>query len=102
MCAVGEDCGSGLCVTTAEQSVCTNECTLPSDCLAVETCDLVDSRRVCVPTVPTGGCSAGGQGGAAALLPMVMCVVRIRTRGGRRGRSSDPRRMKKNEERSRR
>ncbi len=58
-CDRGEDCATGLCVTTTDASACTNECGGSFECLAGEQCELVGGHRVCVSEpAPAGGCAA--------------------------------------------
>lgn len=58
-CAEGEDCKSGICIFTANPSVCTNECKTSDQCPERWSCGNVEGQQVCVPPTirASGGCS---------------------------------------------
>ena len=61
-CAVGEECATGLCLSTASPAVCTVECQNKSTCPDDWTCRGVDGHDVCVPAsyeATGGGCALG-------------------------------------------
>lgn len=65
-CAAGEDCRSGICIFTANPSVCTETCTTSATCLEGWSCGSVEGRQVCVPPTVSaaGGCALTSQKGA--------------------------------------
>jgi hypothetical protein len=65
-CAVGEDCRSGICIFTANPSVCTDACTTSKECPETWSCRSVEGRDVCVPPTinASGGCTIAAPRGA--------------------------------------
>lgn len=90
-CAVGEDCGTGLCLFTASPAVCTSECRDNATCPKEWSCRGVDGRDVCVPKnyqASGGGCALGSglPGGAQRgwwLLAGLALIVGLRWRSRR-------------------
>lgn len=61
-CVAGEDCKTGLCLTTESPAVCTVECRNETTCPDHWSCRGVDGHDVCVPAsynATGGGCALG-------------------------------------------
>jgi MYXO-CTERM domain-containing protein len=65
-CSANEDCGSNICASSDEGSICTSTCTTNEECSdGLECISAGGDQNVCWPEQPdTGGCSVGGQPGA--------------------------------------
>jgi len=76
-CQLGEDCRTGLCVFTDDQTACTSKCTAADDCPSGWDCRVVDKRSVCVPGTITvdGGCSTAPRRPRAPGMPFFLSGV---------------------------
>jgi MYXO-CTERM domain-containing protein len=85
-CTANEECGSNICASSDEGSICTSICTTNEECGAGLECIEAGEQSVCWPqNSDEGGCSLGGKGSAPSGLLLLGLAMVLGLRRRRQG-----------------